>query len=139
MSGHRVARLNEQLRREIAEILRNHARDPRIGQVTVTDVRVTADLDIARVYVYCPHEAARAEESLAGLRAAAAFIRGELGRRLQLRHVPEMRFQLDESLAHARRIETLLAQVRPPGPGERKTDRTTAQIADDESGHGDAS
>ncbi|NJD11035.1 MAG: 30S ribosome-binding factor RbfA [Gemmatimonadetes bacterium] len=115
MGTHRVSRLNEQLRREISEIVRQHLRDPRIGPVTVTAVRVTPDLDLARVYVTAPDEPARPAETLAGLRAAANHIRGELGHRLRLRHIPELRFQLDESLAHARRIEQLLAQVRAAG------------------------
>jgi len=112
MGSHRVSRLNEQLRREITDIVRQVLRDPRIGQVTVTDVRITADLDFARVYITTMDDASHTEETLAGLRAAAPFIRGELGRRLRIRHTPELRFQLDEALAYARRIESLLAQVR---------------------------
>jgi ribosome-binding factor A len=113
MGIHRASRLNEQLRREITDIVRTQLRDPRIGAVTVTDVRVTADLDFARVF-FTTLEPDAAAASLEGLRAAAAYIRGELGRRLHIRHIPELRFQPDETLEHARRIESLLAQVRPP-------------------------
>ena len=112
MAKHRVSRLNEQLRREIAEIVRHELRDPRIGAVTVTEVRVAADLDFARVFITTLEPGPRAAESLEGLRAAAPFIRGELGRRLRIRHTPELRFQIDESLEKARRIESLLAQLR---------------------------
>ena len=112
MGSHRVSRLNEQLRREITDIIRQQLRDPRIGAVTVTDVRVTADLDFARVYITTMDEPDRTAETLAGLKAAASYIRGELGRRLRIRHTPELRFQLDVSLEHARRIERLLAEVR---------------------------
>lgn len=117
MGIHRASRLNEQLRREITDIVRTQLRDPRIGAVTITDVRVTADLDFARIF-FTTLEPDAAGSSLEGLRAAAAYIRGELGRRLHIRHVPELRFQPDETLEHARRIESLLAQVRPPAnPG----------------------
>lgn len=115
-NNHRVSRLNEQLRRELTDIIRNGMRDPRIGMVTVTDVRVTSDLEHARVFVALMGDAAEQQESLAGLRAAAAFARGEIGRRLRIRHTPELRFEIDASLEHARRIEELLASVRPPEP-----------------------
>lgn len=116
MGNHRVSRLNEQLRRELTDIIRNDVRDPRIGMVTVTDVRVTSDLEHARVFVTLLGDAAEQQESLAGLRAAAAFVRGEIGRRLRIRHTPELRFEIDATLEHARRIEALLASVRPPEP-----------------------
>jgi len=116
MGSHRVSRLNEQLRREITEIVRQQVRDPRIGIVTITDVRITPDLDFARVFVTSLGEAADREEALAGLRAAASYIRGELGRRLRIRHIPELRFEPDETLEHARRIEALLAQVKAGQP-----------------------
>lgn len=116
MAAHRVSRLNEQLRRELTDILRLHVRDPRVGMVTVTDVRVTSDLDSARVFIQTAGDVDERAATLQGLRAAAAFIRGELGRRLTIRHIPELRFEIDETLQHARRIEELLAQVRPAEP-----------------------
>jgi ribosome-binding factor A len=118
MAKHRVPRLNEQLRREITEIVRQQLRDPRIGAVTITEVRITPDLDFARVFITTLSEGAEREETIAGLHAAAPFIRSELGRRLRIRHTPELRFELDESLERARRIEALLAQVRAPEPTE---------------------
>jgi len=138
MGHHRGARLNEQLRREITEIVRQQLRDPRIGMVTVTDVRVTADLDFARVFVTTLEDPARREETLTGLRAAAAYIRGELGHRLHIRHIPELRFQVDESLEHARRIEALLAEVRkteqPAPPAVSGEGAAGEPAADDDPG-----
>lgn len=126
MANHRVSRLNEQLRREITDIVRNGLRDPRIGMVTVTDVSVTSDLEHARVFVSIMGEAAEQEATLTGLRAAAPYIRGEIGRRLTIRHTPELRFEIDHSLAHARRIEELLRSVRPEEPQAAPADETTA-------------
>jgi ribosome-binding factor A len=112
MPKKRTPRLNEQFRREIIDIVRNHARDPRIGMVTVTDVRVASDLGSARVYVTALGTPEEKAETVAGLKAAAAFIRSELGRRLTIRQIPELRFELDQTLEHAHRIEQLLGEVR---------------------------
>jgi ribosome-binding factor A len=122
MAKHRVPRLNEQLRREITEIVRLELRDPRIGPVTITEVRITPDLDFARVFITTLEDGPERAETIAGLRAAAPFIRTELGRRLRIRHTPELRFELDESLERARRIESLLAQVRAPEKPEPESE-----------------
>ena len=114
MANRRVARLNEQLRREISDILRRSVRDPRIGTPTITRVEVTPDLWMARVYVRAGGTAEERAEALAGLDGAAAFIRHEL-RGLRVRRVPELRFEIDQTLEHASRIEQLLREVSP-GP-----------------------
>ena len=110
----RLARLNEQLKREISELVHRKVRDPRVGQVTITSVEVAGDLSSARVYVRAQNTNDGLGESLVGLEAAAAFLRGELGRLLHLRRVPELRFQKDHSLDQARRIEEILADVVHP-------------------------
>lgn len=117
----RVERLNEQFRREITDILRGQAKDPRIGLVTITGARVAPDLSFARVFVSPPADGSGSTEMMDGLRAATPFVRGELGRRLRIRRVPELRFEFDESLARARHIEALLGEVlghRPRDDGE---------------------
>lgn len=121
MSRRRIARLNEQLKRELAELIRTQLRDPRIGPVTVTGVDVTADLGVARVFVRVVGGRDAMAETLAGLDAASPFLRGTLGRMLKVRRIPELRFQEDRSLEHARRIEELLADVLPEGADEEGT------------------
>lgn len=118
----RLERLNEQVKREISDILRSEVKDPRIGLVTVTEARVTPDLSIARVYVR--GLGTSEEELFAGLRKATPYIRRELGRRLTIRHVPELRFEADRALEHALHIEKLLAEVLPREAegGEEDTD-----------------
>ena len=108
-----MARLNEQLKRELAELIRVDVRDPRVGLVTVTAVEVTNDLSLARVFVQVTGTEAEVAEALAGLSAAAPFLRSELGKELTIRRIPELRFQRDESLAHAMRIEKILSDVLP--------------------------
>lgn len=127
MAKKRTPRINEQLRREIIDIVRNHARDPRIGMVTVTDVMVAADLGSARVYVTALGTDEEKAETVAGLKGASAFIRSELGKRLSIRQIPELRFELDQTLEHAHRIEELLGVVREQ---DRAADEMRAEDAD---------
>ncbi|HCR04741.1 MAG TPA: 30S ribosome-binding factor RbfA [Gemmatimonadetes bacterium] len=118
MANRRVERLNEQLRREISDILRRDVRDPRVGVPTVTRVEVTPDLWMARVFVRVVGSGLDRQEALVGLDAAAPFVRRELGG-LRMRRVPEIRFEVDETLEHASRIEELLRDVMSgEGDGE---------------------
>jgi ribosome-binding factor A len=118
MTSHRIQRLNEQLRRELTEILRAELRDPRVSSVTVTRVQTTSDLQQARVFITSLGGDAERETTMEGLDAARPFLRSALARRMQLRRTPELVFEWDVGLDHARRIEELLAQVRPPEPDE---------------------
>ena len=114
MASKRVARLNEQLKRELSEIIRTQVRDRRVGVVTVTAVEMASDLGSARVFVRIIGDEAEFKETLAGLEAAAPFLRGLLGRILHIRRIPELRFREDRSMEHARRIEQLLSEVDVP-------------------------
>ena len=144
MSGRRrLARLNEQLKRELSELIRTRVRDPRVGLVTVTAVDVASDLGSARVHVRVVGAPEATAEALEGLRAAAPFLRGVLGRTLALRRVPELRFQEDHSLEHARRIEEILSDVLPEddgadGPGEAGSEERGAADEDGEDEERDA-
>jgi len=116
MPVRRTARLNEQLKRELSELIRVEVRDPRVGILTITAVETTRDLGLARVHVRTSGSDAEREETLAGLTAAASFLRTALGRILRIRRVPELRFQEDRSLEHAQRIERVLSEISPPPP-----------------------
>ena len=118
----RTDRLNEQLRQEIAILVRDEVRDPRVGLATVTAVEASPELDHARVYVTTLGDEEEKEAVLAGLRSAAPFIRGQLGRRLHIRRVPELHFQIDRVLEEATRIESLLREALPPGEEEETGD-----------------
>ena len=104
----RLARLNEQFRREITVILRRAVRDPRARDVVVNSVEVTSDLWLARIYVRLGGEGQERAEALRGLDAAANFIRRELAGVLHIRRIPELRFLEDKTLAQADRIEEIL-------------------------------
>ncbi len=104
----RLARLGEQFRREISEILHRAIRDPRVQDVVVNSVEVTPDLWLARVYVRVGGEERERREALEGLEAAANFMRRELAAVLHIRRIPELRFLEDKTLAKANRIEEIL-------------------------------
>ena len=121
MSGRkRIARLNEQLKREISELIQRQVRDPRVGLVTITGVDVAGDLGSAKVYVRSQGTPEELASTLEGLSAAAPFLRTALGRILSVRRVPELRFRMDRSYEHAQRIEQVLSEIvvpeEPPEP-----------------------
>jgi ribosome-binding factor A len=113
MAIRRTARLAEQLKRELSDVIRSQVRDPRVGHVTITGVEVTKDLSFAKVHVRTMGDDAQRRSTLEGLTAAAPFLRTALGRVLRIRRVPELRFQEDRSLEHAQRIEQVLSEVIP--------------------------
>jgi len=114
MGGYkRVERVADQIRMEIADILRRRMKDPRIGFVTLTAVNLTADLRQAWIYVTVLQEGEQGDEAMATLARATGFIRGELGRRLRLRYVPELSFVRDTSVDQVRRLMHLLEDVQP--------------------------
>lgn len=120
----RTNRLEEEIREEVAKIIAGELKDPRIGFVTVTGVQLTPDLRHARINVGVLGDQAAREKSLAGLRQASGFVRRELGKRLRIRHTPEVAFQYDKGLDATDRVARLLDEVAAedqapePGPDE---------------------
>lgn len=111
--GRRQDRVAESIREQVATFLAESAKDPRItGMVTVTGVEVTRDLRQARVFVSIMGEESARASTLEGLRSLAGHLRSRLGRSLRIHSAPELDFRLDPSIAHAARIETLLAQIK---------------------------
>jgi ribosome-binding factor A len=108
MSGRRPERIAEQLREELSQIISGEMKDPRVGLVTVTGVKLSPDLRDARVYVGGLGPDEEIEQSLEALRSAAGFIRWRLGRSLQLRHTPQLHFVFDRTVRTAARIEEIL-------------------------------
>lgn len=107
----RTLRVGEQLRRELAQLIRDEVKDPRVGDVTVLDVEVSKDLGHARVYFsVLQGEGTRAEECTHGLQRAGGFLRHELGKRLRLRTIPELRFVYDATEDRAHHLEALIAE-----------------------------
>ena len=118
----RTARINEQLRQEISFLIRDEVRDPRVGMATITAVETSPELDHAKVYVTALGGDEEKEALVAGLTSAAPFIRGQLGRRLHMRRIPELHFEIDRQLENAQRIESLLREALPEGDATAKGD-----------------
>jgi ribosome-binding factor A len=109
----RTDRINEQLKQEIAILVRGEVRDPRVGLATITAVETSPELDHAKVFITTLGDEEEKEAALSGLRSAAPFIRGQLGRRLHMRRIPELHFHIDRVLEEATRIELLLREALP--------------------------
>lgn len=98
MSGYRIDRVSEDIKREIIAIMRE-LKDPRIrGMLTVVKVDVTNDLSYAKVYVSAIEGIDTAKEAVKGLKSASGFIRRQIGDRLHLRKSPELQFIADDSI-----------------------------------------
>lgn len=111
--GRRVERVAALVRREVSELLVNGIRDERVhhGMVSVTTVDVAGDLQHCRIFVSVLGSEEQRQLVLAGLRAAAPYVRGELGRRLKLRRTPEVVFQLDKGLERGTTVLGLLNRL----------------------------
>lgn len=108
----RTARVAEQLRQELSELIREAVKDPRLGPVTVTEVLVARDFSHAKVFVSFLGDTQGIEEKIDILQHAARMLQGQLGRRLRLRMIPQLQFQYDEVLDHGQRMDALIAKAR---------------------------
>lgn len=111
----RAVRLREEIKREVSVIIQRQVKDPRLGMVSVTDVDLSRDFSYCKIFVSILGDENQREQSLAGLRRATGFIRSELGKRLRVRHVPEISFSYDASLEHGARINAILKEIGPDG------------------------
>ncbi len=108
----RAERVSGLLKEELSEILLREIKDPRIGFVTITAIRVSADLRHARVYVVTRETGEAQRRTLEGLESARGYLRGALGRRLRLRYIPDLSFWVDERLEEGFRIQEILKSLQ---------------------------
>jgi ribosome-binding factor A len=112
MATHRPDRVGDQIRQELSELLtRGAVHDPGIGFITLTRVKVSPDLQVARVYYTSLGDEAARRQTAKALERATGFFRRRVGDRLQLRRVPELHFQFDESVGHQDRVEQILREL----------------------------
>ncbi len=113
MGYKRHDRVGDLIRKEIASMILHHEiKDPRIGFVTITRVRMSADLKIARVYFSQIGTKEEIKESAEGLASAVPFIRRHLAKALSLKHVPAVSFHYDESIEYASHIEEVIKEIK---------------------------
>lgn len=111
MQGSRPARVGDQIREELSELLTREVKDPGIGLITVTHVKVSADLQVARAYWTIMGDEKSRKETAKALERAMPFLRRQIAGRLRLKRVPELAFQYDESIERQERIEALLQEI----------------------------
>ena len=109
--GSRPDRVGEGIRQEISQLLLSEVHDPGIGLVTLTRVKVSPDLQLARVYYTQIGDEKAKRETRKALERATPFLRRQLGSRIRLRRVPEIRFEFDESVENQDRIERILMEL----------------------------
>ncbi len=108
----RNQRLGSQVLRTLSELLRFEVKDPRLQQVSLTAVELSRDLSVAKVFFSLLQPDDDPQPALEGLQRAAGFLRAKLGSALQVRHVPELRFLHDDSVAHGVEISRLLESAK---------------------------
>jgi ribosome-binding factor A len=113
VASRRILRVNELLREELAELLRRETEDPELQTlISITEVDTSPDLRVAKVYVSTLGDDEEMVRVLRRMRHAARFFRRELARRVNLRHTPELDFQLDPSISRGARILKLLGDLQ---------------------------
>lgn len=107
---HRPERLSEMIREEISDIIAGELADPRVGLAQVTEVKMAPEMRVAHIFVSVMGGRDEEKRSLEGLLAARGYMRAELARRLHIRQIPELRFEIDRSEELSGRLERLLAR-----------------------------
>ena len=110
--GARPDRVGEQIRQELSQILSQQVHDPGIGFLTLTRVKVTPDLQLARVLYTVFGDEKQRKETQRALERALPYLRRQIGSRIRLRRVPELQFFYDESVVHQDRIEKILLDLK---------------------------
>jgi len=114
----RAERVKHLIQQEISRILQFEVKDPRIKFATVTDLKLTPDLRDAKVFVSSLGDTADREALLTGLKGATGYIRGELGRQLKLKYIPQIEFLFDDSYDKQERILNLLEHIHEENEAE---------------------
>ena len=103
------------IKEEVSLLLMREVKDPRVESVTITDVEVTEDLGVAKVYFTVHGGREERQRAMEGLKRAAGFIRRTLGKRLRMKKIPDLTFSFDESLDYGDRIEALIERIKRGG------------------------
>lgn len=119
MPRYRLDRISEEIRKEVSSIIRNNVKNPRISDMaTIVKVVTSSDLSTAKLYVSVLGSDEERESSMLGLKKAAGYIRKELGKRLDIRHIPDLVFILDKSIDYSIEIAKKLEEISKAGEGK---------------------
>ena len=114
MASDRMRRVDEAIRQVIGGALAGELKDPRVGFVTVTDVRTSADLSHARVYVSVLGDETQRQDSMSGLQSAHGYLQRRVASELHLKRTPTLAFAYDDTTDRALRVEGLLKEIERP-------------------------
>ncbi len=121
--AHRIERVNNLIRHEVSELLQRQVKDPRLGSfIAVTEVSTSPDLKYAKILVSHLGGEQEKQETLRGLEAASGFLRNQLAKRLELRRVPELKFQWDDSIEQGARLLKLIDEVAKHNHSDQNRD-----------------
>ena len=123
----RSRRIEDQIQRILSDLLRTEVRDPRLGDVIITAVRVSKDLSVAWVYYTVLQSDDKAADPGPAFESALGFLRGRLERDLTVRRVPELRFEADETQTRARELDDLIESAVARDRAGRKDDDPSAE------------
>lgn len=127
MPSERLRRVDEAIRQVLGDTLAGELKDPRVGFVTITDVRTSPDLSHAHVYVSVLGERSRREDSIAGLRSAHGFLQRKIAHELRLKRTPTLDFHYDETTDKAMRLEQLLREEEARDRSEEQERRADSE------------
>jgi len=113
MANYRGGRINEEMKREISNLIQNEIKDPRLtAMISVTDVQVTKDLRYAKVYVSIfTKDDEEKKNNLEALKRSSGFVRKSVGQKINLRHTPEILFELDDSINYGMHMDELIHKI----------------------------
>jgi len=129
VANNRPERVGDAIRDELSQLLQREVQDPGVGFITLTKVKVSPDLQLARVYYTSMGDEKALQETAKALGRATAFLRRQVAQRLRLRKAPELEFFYDQSIAHHDRIEQILqdlkteAEANPPATNDDEADK----------------
>ena len=133
MSKPRSKRISEEIRKIVAEVIRNDIKDPRVSKMaTITSVETTRDLRFATIYVSVFDSDDMKEKTIEGLNRAKGYIRRAIGDKLDVRYTPEPIFKLDESIENAIHLSKLIREAQPESPQEVNDDTEVEDEEDEE-------
>jgi ribosome-binding factor A len=133
LATHRPERVGDQVREVLSEMLaRGAVHDPGIGFITLTRVKVSPDLQLARVYYSTMGDETARKETAKALERATPFLRRQVGTTLKLRRVPEIKFEFDESVGHQDRVEQILRDLKA-----EEASRNAAGATEPDAAHAD--
>ncbi|OPZ51634.1 MAG: Ribosome-binding factor A [Firmicutes bacterium ADurb.BinA052] len=124
LASRRNDRVRAAMRQEISNMLQRDLKDPRLGFATVTDVRVSGDLQHVQVYVSILGDDVSRQQTMEALESARGYVRSEIGRRVQLRLTPEITFAYDDSIERGARLLRLISEVQSEEAAAQRDEET---------------